>query len=104
MESRIKEPLLFRQPGLEPEYLQRRAGINLYHGVIGYLLMPRQLPGTVLLYHLPNLAHPFDDEHPGVSEAVLLTVSVLPKELVVFLVYGIYGVQQPCQVVVESPG
>ena len=84
-----RDPLALRnlrQPGLELEYLQRRAGIDLYHGVIGCFLMPRQLPGTVLPYHLPNLVHPFDDEHLGVSEAVLLTVSVLRKELVVFLV------------------
>ena len=48
--------------------------------------MPRQLPGTVLLYHLPHLVHPFDDEHLGVPKAVLLAVSVLCKEQVIFLV------------------
>lgn len=57
--------------------------INLNDGVIGDLLMFCQLSFPVFFNNLPDFGHSFDYKHPGISEVVLGTVSVLEQKRII---------------------
>ena len=60
-----------------------------------------QFPFPVFLNHTPDLFHSLNHKHPGISKVVFRAVSILMQECIILSIKGVYGIQQPRQMVIQ---